>query len=56
MSRAIRQVAEDHSTTGTLGGIDTATLADFVAIVGAFYADLKDELARRSDRAPEVPR
>jgi hypothetical protein len=51
MSRAIRLEIEAKSTDGTLKGLSDSILADYVTIVGAFYADLRDELARRH---PEV--
>jgi hypothetical protein len=47
MSRAIRIVIEGNTHTGTLQGVPTETLRDFVEIVGAFYADMRDELKQR---------
>jgi hypothetical protein len=47
MSRAIRLQIEATSADRTLAGLSDQTLEDYVAIVGAFYIDLKQELERR---------
>lgn len=56
MSRAIRH--ELVEVGPTLQDIPTETLRDYVTIVGAFYFDLRDELARRvpSPGCEEAPR
>ena len=51
MSRAIRHELEDHGAN--LQAIPTLLLREYVQILGAFYFDLKDELARRGE--PEKP-
>lgn len=46
MSRAIRLELEKHGST--LRDVPTDELGQYTSIVGAFYADLKDELGRRA--------
>lgn len=46
MSKAIRLELEKHGST--LRDIPTDDLGQITSIIGAFYADLKEELAKRS--------
>lgn len=47
MSRAIRHTLEDFSTGPSMRELPEDVLIEFVQIVGAFYADLRDEAKRR---------
>lgn len=51
MSRAIRLTMEAYGGL-TLQTLPNEPLGEFVQIVGAFYMDLKDELARRTPATP----
>jgi hypothetical protein len=52
MSRAVRHVLEDNSTDRTLKTVPTEVLGQFVAILGAFFADFREEYQSRPDREP----
>lgn len=49
MSRAIRETMEWHAPGKTLKTIPTDLLRDYVQIIGAFYADISEELERREN-------
>jgi hypothetical protein len=55
MSRAIRHELADAAPTLTL--IPTETVREYIQILGAFKADLEDELKRRlpSPKCEEAP-
>lgn len=52
MSRAIRHELSEYGPT--LQDIPTETLGEFVTITGAVYADLRNELGKRSDVEEDV--